>query len=131
MNRLGERINLPDAEIERMSNAAVAYFVGPPAEHSAELAEVLEFASSDGRICPNASEWDRLYRMLPVESESGTPGPHLPLILSGWAFSSDQQKRQRFHEHIRFADECGILDQIERYLRALPERSWYRRYRPL
>lgn len=60
-----------------------------------QLQQLLVFASSGDRICPQPGEWDAIWR-LPGQP-CGDLGP--PLILSGWAFSTDREKRERFAEH--------------------------------
>jgi hypothetical protein len=47
------------------------------------------------------------------------------LILSGWAFSTDREKRERFSEHLRFARSKGKLDEVDRFVRSLKEDEWH------
>ena len=50
----------------------------------------IAYVSSKGRICPNPQEWMALSEIIGMNG----PGRKLvPLILAGWAFTSDAQKR--------------------------------------
>jgi hypothetical protein len=94
---------------------------------AANLAALLEFARSDGRVCPMPDYWNRLWEMLPRLEPGGNRGwdAPVPLILGGWC-ASDSAKRERLIEHIQFAARHGVLDAVDRYLRELPDRAWYR-----
>ena len=49
------------------------------------------------------------------------PAPPKPLILNGWVFSSDQEKRIRWHETLEWInkymdnDVIGIISEDEKY----------------
>jgi len=77
--------------------------------------DLISYVSSDGRICPSPVEWDRVSRIIGVAK----PGhQYVPLILAGWAFSSDLQKRQRLIAQIKFAETLGE-EQFESFSQAL------------
>ncbi|MBA2126065.1 hypothetical protein DLM45_07490 [Hyphomicrobium methylovorum] len=86
-----------------------------------QLQRLLVFASSEDRICPQPGKWDAIWRLL------GQPRGDLepPLILSGWAFSTDREKRERFSEHLRFARSKGRLYEVDRFVRSLKEDDWH------
>ncbi len=86
--------------------------------------DLISYVSSGGRICPNLVEWDRVSRIIGVAK----PGhQYVPLILAGWAFSSDLQKRQRLIAQIKFAETLGE-EQFESFSQALyrlKKEDWY------
>ena len=91
------------------------------------LAELLQYAASEERVCPSPSSWDRIYKMLPQGwSITGAPiSPPLPLILGGW-IASPFEKRARLAHHIRWAAEYGVLERVDTFLRGLPDQEWYK-----
>lgn len=94
-------------------------------ENDAALNALLEYISSSGRVCPMPDAWNRLYGMLPgAHRVGGGWNPPLPLILAAWG-SSDDSKRARFVEHIRYAESNGAFGAVDTYLRSLPENEWY------
>lgn len=82
---------------------------------------LLELSRTNDRICPNAAKWHQLWELL--GSPSGVPPP---LVLSGWAFSTDRQKRDRFAQHLEFAAETGKLSDVEQFVSTLADDEWHR-----
>lgn len=74
--------------------------------------------------CPWGSAWDGLYKLLPHDAVDGRPSP--PLILAGWYASSNLDKALRLREHIERADQHGVLDTVDKYLRGLEPGVWHR-----
>jgi hypothetical protein len=69
--------------------------------------------------------------MLPEKKQTGAGWqPPLPLILAAWSETNDEAKQQRFHLHLRYADEHGALDKVSDYLQALEPRDWHLRAIP-
>ncbi|MBN1461584.1 MAG: hypothetical protein JXA57_18800 [Armatimonadetes bacterium] len=88
--------------------------------------DVLEFARSDGRVCPMPEKWKELYELLPDSKRKGAGWePALPLILGGWS-ATHWQKRERLAAHIRYAAEHGVLQLVGNFLSSLSARDWYR-----
>jgi hypothetical protein len=80
-----------------------------------------------GRVCPVPQRWNELWEMLPARRRVGHGWePPLPLILAAWWDTSAFMKRALFQEHLRYAAAYGVLGDINRYLRALPEEDWAR-----
>lgn len=76
------------------------------------------------RICPNPTQWHRVYqRVMAAWSDCGSkpPEPPVPLILGGWAFSSDRDKEQRWGALVAWANERGLAHLIP----LIPEDDWY------
>jgi hypothetical protein len=89
------------------------------------LNELMEYVSSDGRVCPLPTRWKELWELLPGRRRVGDGWePALPLILAAWSSTSASAKMHRLQEHIRYAEEHGALEQVDRFLRALPEAEW-------
>ncbi len=57
-------------------------------------------------ICPNPHKWHEIFQTLDCawkkSGEIGSPPP-TPLILAGWAYSNDLEKKDRWEETIRWA----------------------------
>jgi hypothetical protein len=49
----------------------------------------------------------------------------MPLILAAWFHSTDEDKRHRLGEHIKFAAKMDCLDRASEFLHALPESEWH------
>lgn len=62
-------------------------------------------------VCPMPGAWDRVYREL-RRVHAGLPDagrpPPVPLILAGWAYSSDADKQRRWQDTRRWAEERGL-----------------------
>jgi len=90
------------------------------------LTKLLEYVRADGRICPNPQEWTALWEMLPNKKRIGPSWePPLPLILAAWHDTPGLLKMLRLQEHIYFAAEHGVIDEIDIYLRSLKEEQWF------
>jgi hypothetical protein len=72
-------------------------------------------------ICPNPSEWAKLHSAAIAAAEDGETFPK-PLILAGWAFSTDVEKRQRWQETVEWLEARGLAGLIETEV----EGAWYR-----
>jgi hypothetical protein len=63
--------------------------------------------------------------MLPNRTRTGGGWePTLPLILGAWDDTSALLKMLRLKEHINWADQHGVLDDVDKFLRSLPESEW-------
>jgi len=90
------------------------------------LEEVIREASKKNRICPQPYAWNDLWETLPERRRQGAGWePPLPLILAAWSGSSDSDKRDRFHLHINWAHEHGVLDKVASFLDNLKPEDWY------
>jgi hypothetical protein len=99
-----------------------------PREMTAAIDQLLSYCRENERVCPIPDKWNQLYQMLPdTHRKGGGWEPSLPLILNAWWEASDDQKRQRFTEHVRWAVEHAALDEIGQFLRSLAESDWYHR----
>ena len=66
-------------------------------------------------VCPLPSLWNEVYQRLHsawLKGGSKGPAPPVPLILSGWAYSNDLDKKKRWESTVRWARERGFEDII-------------------
>jgi hypothetical protein len=93
---------------------------------SIKAMQLIEYCKQDNRFCPLPDVWVKLWKLLPNKVQKGAGYiPSAPLILSGWWYSSDQEKSARLEEHIRWADANGVIEEVDGYLRSLSEIDWY------
>jgi hypothetical protein len=91
-----------------------------------KLKTLLEYVKADGRICPMPDSWNQLWEMLPDKKRVGMGWePSLPLILAAWWDTPLLAKILRLAEHIRYAAEHGVLDEVDVYLRGLKPEQWF------
>jgi hypothetical protein len=66
-------------------------------------------------ICPQPLAWERVFQVLLKHSEGSSKvlaPPPKPLILAGWAYSSDSEKLNRWNETLLWAKKYGASDLI-------------------
>jgi hypothetical protein len=64
--------------------------------------------------------------MLPDRRQVGAGWePPLPLILAAWGHTTDDEKRERFREHLRWAHERGAFGEIEQFITSLKPNDWH------
>ena len=86
--------------------------------------QLLSYVDSKKYPFPDLSLWGQLCDLL-ENSNSVNKDPFPPaLILAGWWYSSDETKTHRFREHIRWADQAGLIDLADSYIRNLDESAW-------
>ena len=84
----------------------------------------IAYVSSKGRICPNPQEWMALSEIIGM---NGPGRKFVPLILAGWAFTSDAQKRARVIEQIEyvFSSKPELSEAFCKMLYSFSEAQWY------
>ena len=86
------------------------------------LADLLSYVQANRRVCPQPQRWKGLWQMLPNRHRVGGGWePPLPLILAAWWDTPPLLKMIRLHEHLEYAKRHGVFDQVDAFLRALPE----------
>jgi len=92
------------------------------------LTALFAYVTENGRICPQPQRWDELWKMLPNRQQNPNGGwiPPLPLILGAWHYTTGVEKILRLREHIDYAFENGVFEEIDRFLRNLPESDWHK-----
>lgn len=66
-------------------------------------------------ICPKPQVWNEIYNKLMQYYEENIgkiKKPPVPLILNGWVFSSDYEKKMRWQETIEWAKENNCIKLI-------------------
>lgn len=91
-----------------------------------KLKSLIEYAQSEGRVCPMPILWTELWKTLPDLRQKDTGGwePPPPLILAAWYDTSANDKRDRLKLHIEYAVKKGVLDKIDKFLRELKLDQW-------
>ena len=79
------------------------------------------------RVCPKHIPWERLWETLPDRrrKQNGGWDPPAPLILAAWGISSNDQKRDRFALHIRWAAQRGAFRLVYDFVHRLHEAEWH------
>lgn len=79
--------------------------------------EILFDAPRGIKVCPKPASWSRVFWELKefAENHSGIPFPPKPLILAGWAYTNDVDKKARWEATIEWANSyqcCEILESL-------------------
>lgn len=89
------------------------------------LADLISYASENGRVCPVPMRWNELWDMLPGRHRVGSGWePPAPLILAAWWGTPASSKILRVREHLEYASEEGVLAEVDTFVRSLPETDW-------
>lgn len=122
---------------------------GPFASERA-LEQLLNYCTTHERICPRPIVWHQLWQLLKERArERRTTGydiamgvdedratyrlrfePPPPNILSSWWATSDVQKMETLRRQLFWAEQHGVLDVAEVFLRGLAPEDWHREARP-
>jgi len=88
--------------------------------------DVISVLEEDNIICPLPTFWTKVWKLLPKRKQYADKSWNipLPLILSTGLHSSDEEKKQRFKEHLEYAEEHNKLDDIIIYLNTLKHDDW-------
>ena len=65
-------------------------------------------------VCPNPDAWHRVYqRLSTLATDRGMdPPPPKPLILGGWVFTNDVEKKRRWEETVAWAEARGLESEV-------------------
>lgn len=89
------------------------------------IEDLLHYARANSRVCPLPNRWNELWEMLPGRKRVGSGwSPPAPLILGAWWHTSVVEKMVRLSDHLRYAEACGVMEDVDRFLRSLPENEW-------
>jgi hypothetical protein len=89
------------------------------------LDDIVAAAPADNRVCPMPKEWNELWDMLPEKKRlPGQRSALLPIPVA-WEATPDEDKRERFIAHLRYAKEQGVLEQVAAFLSLLPWEQWH------
>ncbi|PPD32383.1 MAG: hypothetical protein CTY19_11320 [Methylomonas sp.] len=93
-------------------------------ELSQTAISLIEYCSTEGRICPNSESWQNLWQMLleyadKFQTEQKAPEPlTIPIIYKSW------EKRNALKNQIVWADACGLIAKVDQFLRRLSQDQW-------
>ena len=100
------------------------------------LDEFIKFIEEKHIICPLPIIWNDMYKLMVREIHTkesdwvvdtiykkyGTPPP---LVLNGWNFSTDDEKKERFIEHLNIANKNSKLGLIKSFLMKVKPEDFY------
>lgn len=88
--------------------------------------DLIKYCQINNRICPKPQKWNKLWQLLNNKQRKGaTWEPSLPLILAAWYNTSNDLKKERLIEHLKWAEKQNQLDTINNYLHTLTEEDWH------
>ena len=92
-----------------------------------DIENLIKYCAENGRICPDPDSWNLLWKKLKNKKQKPSGGwvPSLPLILAAWWNTSTEQKKERFHEHLKWAEDHGQLEEITNFVLELNEDDWF------
>ena len=104
-----------------MFRSSPLYYTMEPSAKEA----LVKYCCENDRVCPMPSHWKALWAMLPNRKRAGDGWePVLPPILGAWYDTSALLKSLVLREHIGWAEKHGVLDEVDTFLRSLPESEW-------
>lgn len=94
---------------------------------SDKVQSLIEYSRQNGRICPQPKFWNELWELLPKKNRNASVGrePPLSLILGAWWYATGLEKMLSLRDHICWADEHDVIDQVDTFLRNLSEEEWF------
>ena len=93
---------------------------------ASELEKRIDEIATTGWICPQPMRWNEIYEKLPNRTRKGGGwNPPLPLILAAWWETSPRQKKERFLQHLAWAERERVLESTIDELSALADEDWY------
>ncbi len=93
----------------------------PSPRLSMKALKLLAYTARNNWICPQHEEWMEMWNMLP-EIDGCKPGGPLPLI--AWKLWDLRIRNEFLVRHIKCADERGVIDEVDEFLRSLPPEKW-------
>lgn len=97
----------------------VSVILGHPGEGLTRIDQLGTFMTNREKsmnfVCPMPTPWHHVHQALRAAWERGgcigTPPP-VPLILAGWAYSNDVEKKARWEQTVAWAEKSGLADLI-------------------
>jgi hypothetical protein len=87
------------------------------------LSDLLDYCLWNNRVCPINIHWYMVWCTLPPTAEGENPPP-LPVILDEYLRTSQIMKQLVFRQHIKWAYDHGVFDEVDSYIRSIPEDQW-------
>ena len=96
-----------------------------PSGRGVTVAQALNLARRNNRVCPMPEPWLKLYAMLPDKQQVGRDWrPQAPLTGGAWTATPAITKRMCLRDHIEWADAHNALDEVYAFLKDLPDTDW-------
>lgn len=90
-----------------------------------ELKQYLDKMESEGRICLKGKYWDKAFTIATESNKRDNSILPNPLILTGWHYSDDEEKAERFKIHLNYCYEHGNWQQLLAYIEKLDDNAWH------
>ena len=89
------------------------------------IENLIKFINSNGYICPNPDKWIALSQIIGVAVGGN---PLTPLVLAGWNFSSDFEKKQRLLAQIEYAYSLddSLRDKFIKFIHDFNDNDWHK-----
>lgn len=113
--------------------------LGSQHELSPEAKALVAFLDENDYICPWGQWWQDFYDLLPkvqlvkqfdllspakyTGNRECAPGP---LVLTGWYITKNIDKYFTMKAQIEWADQHGVINEVDKYLRALDPDCWHK-----
>jgi hypothetical protein len=94
----------------------------PPANAPLSVDDVMLEARRHNRVCPTPVIWQRLFEFLPNKPPKL---PVVPATRAEWDQLPPLHKRALLRLHIEWAASQGVLKQVYKALKDLPENRWH------
>lgn len=88
-----------------------------------ELETLVRESFINGRVCLIPKKWNELYKL--ITRKTKTNDLALPLVLGAWWDSPDIMKELRFKEHLEYAYDNGLINEVKDFLSNLDETEWH------
>ena len=87
---------------------------------------LIEFVSSNEKICTEPGHWNEFYKLLLREAKikDVTEKVPIPFVLGAWWGATEFEKRQRLIEQIVFSQKYEFLGKTELFLCSLKDSAW-------
>ena len=89
-----------------------------------KVSKIHNFLEKKQIVCPKPIKWNQFYNLMrKLKKDPKTKIP-LPLILTGWWYSNNENKKKRFHEQIDLTISFGIEDEVFDFLNNLKDSDY-------
>jgi hypothetical protein len=90
------------------------------------ISDLLDYCTLNNRVCPKPMFWIQLWQLLIDRKKSDTEWQFSgPPIRAAWWNTADSKKQARFSDHINWACQYGLFEEVDQYIRSLPENQWH------
>lgn len=126
-DNLKAQINAAQTTQIQLADAIVEQTVDINEDNEKKYESFLEDFKSQGGICLRGKYWDKAFTIVTGSKKRDNSILPNPLVLSGWDYSDDEEKSERFIQHLNFAYENGKWGKLLEYFNTVPEEAWHKR----